>query len=321
MASVRFAPRRLGHVNLYVENLSRSVRFYESVCGLRKVRSETAIRAFFLSNGNTHHDLGLMEISRGEDRLGRDGKVQVSSARGTRPGLNHIGWEMENETALVAAYERLIASGRKPTALFDHVVSHAVYVADPDGNVHEFYADMMNDWKSVFNLDTDDLVTSQWQPHAEAASTTSFYVDPAQTSPHPGGLIPSEFVTGAWFATRRFDEMKAFMIEVGGFTLVEETAEGLRAAVFSGASGRPDLRLTEVDDSGQTGFRSFCVKVEPGAAAAGHFGKAQRDASGQPVDTTDRRGIVVRDPDGFRVELYESRSGKPLAPLPVEATA
>ncbi len=321
MASVRFAPRRLGHVNLYVEDLARSVRFYESVCGLRKVRSETAIRAFFLSNGNTHHDLGLMEISRGDDRLGRDGKVQVSSTRGTRPGLNHIGWEMENEAALVAAYERLIASGRKPTALFDHVVSHAVYVADPDGNVHEFYADMMNDWKSVFNLDTDDLVTSQWQPQPNGASTESFYVDPARTSPHPGGMIPSEFVTGAWFATRRFDEMKQFMIEVGGFTLVDERRDGLREAVFAGASGRPDLRLTEVDESGQTGFRSFCVKVERGAAATGRFGQARRDAMGLPVEAPDRQGVVVRDPDGFKVELYESRSGRALPPIAIDAAA
>ena len=65
--AVRFHPRRLGHANLFVSDLDRSMRFYSAVCGLEEVRREPAIRIGFLSNGNTHHDVGLVvEV---EDRL------------------------------------------------------------------------------------------------------------------------------------------------------------------------------------------------------------------------------------------------------------
>jgi catechol 2,3-dioxygenase len=314
MEAVRFAPRRLGHVNLYVSDLARSIQFYERVCGLRKVRSESAIRAGFLSNGNTHHDLGLIEVSRGDARLGRDGKVQISSTRGTRPGLNHLGWEMENEAQLIAAYRRLIAAGLKPTALFDHLVSHAVYVADPDGNVHEFYADMMNDWQKVFNLDTDDLVTSQWDPLAAPPCEQSFYVDPSSTSAHPDGLLPSEYVTGACFTTHRFDAMQQFMTEVAGLRLLESHQPRLREAIFGGSRGRPEVRLTEVDEDQPVGFRSFAVKVERGAAEAGRFAQLPADALGARLDTEDRIACVLRDPDGCEVEVYEPRGPAVLAP-------
>ncbi|MPS50489.1 VOC family protein [Alcaligenaceae bacterium SAGV3] len=188
MEKVAFRPRRLGHVNLYVSDLEASLSFYERHCGLARVRMESAIGAGFLSNGNTHHDLGLIEISRGQDRHGRDGHVQIQSTRGRQPGLNHLGWEMENQAALVQAYERMRAAGMAPQALYDHIISHAVYVPDPDGNVHEFYADSMKDWESVFNLDHDDLVTSRWDPLASERSTTPNY-NPAPNLRRPAPRV------------------------------------------------------------------------------------------------------------------------------------
>ena len=71
----RFRPRRLGHVNLWVSDLERSIRFYEDVCGIELVRRERDILIAFHSNGNSHHDIGIIEISRGKDRYGRDGTL------------------------------------------------------------------------------------------------------------------------------------------------------------------------------------------------------------------------------------------------------
>lgn len=178
MEKVAFRPRRLGHVNLYVSDLEASLSFYERHCGLARVRMESAIGAGFLSNGNTHHDLGLIEISRGQDRHGRDGHVQIQSTRGRQPGLNHLGWEMENQAALVQAYERMRAAGMAPQALYDHIISHAVYVPDPDGNVHEFYADSMKDWESVFNL-----TMTTWSPAAGIRLPASARPRPTTTRP------------------------------------------------------------------------------------------------------------------------------------------
>src|SRR5690348_13796323 len=99
---VSFAPRRLGHANLFVGDLDRSMAFYNGICGLEEVRREPGISAGFLTNGNSHHDIGLMQTMAAA-RVGREGHVQVPEGRGTRPGLNHFGWEMKNEASLIAA--------------------------------------------------------------------------------------------------------------------------------------------------------------------------------------------------------------------------
>ena len=59
---IKFRPRRLGHVNLTVSDLERSMAFYTRVLGIEEVRREPDIKAGFLSNGNTHHDVALVEV-------------------------------------------------------------------------------------------------------------------------------------------------------------------------------------------------------------------------------------------------------------------
>ena len=48
-----FHPRRLGHVNLWVEDLARSERFYNECCGLTVEFSEPDLIATFLGTGQT----------------------------------------------------------------------------------------------------------------------------------------------------------------------------------------------------------------------------------------------------------------------------
>ena len=56
-----FRPRRLGHVNIWVDDLKRSERFYNECCGLTIEFSEPDLIATFLGTGQTPHDLGMME--------------------------------------------------------------------------------------------------------------------------------------------------------------------------------------------------------------------------------------------------------------------
>ena len=102
---VEIAPQRLGHLNLFVTDYEKSGQFYSKVCGFQEVFREPGISMIFMSNGNTHHDLGLMEITTG-DRIGKDGHVQVAAGNGRTPGLNHLGFEMRTEQQLVDAYRR-----------------------------------------------------------------------------------------------------------------------------------------------------------------------------------------------------------------------
>lgn len=317
MPNVEFKPRRLGHVNLYVSDLERSITFYEKVCGIELVRREPEIRGGFHSNGNTHHDIGLIEVSKGIDRRGRDGKVQIAASRGTKVGLNHLGWEMENEADLVTAYKRFRDLGRTALRLSDHIISHSVYVSDPDGNVHEFYADAIPDWRKVFNLDHEDLVTSQWDPFAAPAKTVANYpIDPPVRVVRDAPLHPSK-ISGATFATNRFDEMHRFFTSIGGLYSAAAIAVRPRTAVFAGTCGRPDLTLVEVSKGERIGIRMFSFVL---ASDCDFTSTVDRlSAFGvkgvRLVEDSERRSLVIDDPDGFGIEFCRPRKGDVAHPL------
>jgi len=157
------APRRIGHVNLYVRDWLKSLDFYATVCGLEEVFRETPIKAGFLSSGNTHHDIGFLEAREGP-RVGRDGFVQTKSGIGAKPEFNHFGIEMENERELVEGYRRLQKLGIAIEKLTDSAgLSKSVYLRDPDGLLLQFYADMTADWRAYYG-GGERLVTGKWDP-------------------------------------------------------------------------------------------------------------------------------------------------------------
>jgi catechol 2,3-dioxygenase len=311
---VRFRPRRLGHVNLWVDDLERSVAFYESVCGLELVRRERELLIAFHSNGNTHHDLGIIEVSRGRDRYGRDGMLQIPKTRGLSPGLNHLGWEMETEAELVAAYRRALELGYPVQRTVDHLISHSVYLSDPDGNGHEFYADQMNDWRRIYNLEVEDEVTGAWDPLAGEPSHEPHYnLQPPIQRVERARLHPSH-LSGVRFTTRRFDEMVAFFTRIAGLDAVQRAQGSVREVRLAGATGRVDLRLAEAAPDEPTGLRTFRLQLaEPTdlAAAAASLRAAGVEASvacGEPDE------LIVRDPDGFAIEFHH-------APAPAQTGA
>jgi catechol 2,3-dioxygenase len=318
MSSIEFKPRRLGHINLYVSELERSIAFYEQVCGIELVRREPEIRGGFHSNGNTHHDIGLIEVAcGGADRLGRDGKIQITAARSTRTGLNHLGWEMENEAELVAAYKRFRDAGNSALRLSDHIISHSVYLTDPDGNVHEFYADAIPDWRQVFNLEHEDLVTSEWDPLAEPPSVKPNYPrEAAVRSVKEAPLHPIR-ITGATLTTHRFDEMQQFFTGTAGLALLSENEIVPRSSVFAGACGEPNLSLVEVSHQQTTGLRTFSFAI----GRVQDLGDALHALAkhGVPVlervENGERRSIVIADPDEFRIEFCSQLTAAPVAPL------
>jgi catechol 2,3-dioxygenase len=104
-----FRPRRLGHVNLWVDDLARSEQFYNSLCGLTVEFTEPDLVATFLGTGHTPHDLGMIQTTKGVDRYGRNGLLQLPGAIGLKPGLNHLAWELVNEKALIDGLRNLKA--------------------------------------------------------------------------------------------------------------------------------------------------------------------------------------------------------------------
>ncbi len=82
----------------------------------------------FLSTGNTHHDLALVETPSPLLHLGN--------------GLHHFAFKVGDSLGTLAAAKSHLASKGIPVqAMFDFVVSQALIISDPDGHTIELYVD------------------------------------------------------------------------------------------------------------------------------------------------------------------------------------
>ena len=308
--AVHFAPRRLGHVNLFVGDLDRSMRFYHDVCGFEEIARERAIGAGFLSNGNTHHDLGLIRTTGGKPLTGRDGQMQVPTGRGERPGLNHLGWELDNERQLVEALERAQAAGVAIHRLADHQISHSVYMFDPDGNLHEFYADAMEDWRAFFHGDLD-LITGVWTPGDPPVSPEpKFHPDP-EIQQVSDALVHSLRTSHAALLTHDLPRLLAFFTDIAGLQVVRGSAsEGVVCLRGSASTQAFDVALLAAREDEEAGLHHFTFELADAAACEAAEGALAGAGIGleTTVDDDAKRSVFVRDPDGLGVEFRFTRN-------------
>lgn len=120
---------RLGAVDLTVTDLDRSVGFYQDALGLRLHRREDAVAAM----GAGGEDLVVLHEEQGARPAGR------------HAGLYHFALLHPSREELARAVHRLAVTRTPIEGASDHGVSEAIYLADPDGNGIELYADRPRD--------------------------------------------------------------------------------------------------------------------------------------------------------------------------------
>lgn len=137
--------KELGHLVLYVRDLTRSVHFYRDVLGWRPILGGDdllgiPVAAFSAPNQRTHHELLLIEV--GSDAAGLP--------PGRRVGLYHFGLKVGDSDDELREALRVLQENDVPIlGASDHTVTHSLYIADPDGNEIELYIDVPGvDWKS-----------------------------------------------------------------------------------------------------------------------------------------------------------------------------
>ena len=120
---------KVGHIVLRVTDLERSLAFYCNTLGL----TEVARRDFgegpmaFLSTGNSHHDVALVEAGAG---------------RSKGAALHHFALKVGDSIADLEEVKRsLVADGVAVHMTLDHHVSQGLYISDPDRNLIELYVD------------------------------------------------------------------------------------------------------------------------------------------------------------------------------------
>lgn len=306
-------PSRLGHANMFVADVARSTAFYNDVAGIELVRREPEIFMAFHSNGNTHHDVGLVQVAPGE-RLGIDGFVQVSSNRATRPGLNHLGWEMHSEAVLLDAFRRLKSIGYTAQNVANHQISHAGYIVDPSGTYHELYADTIVRWRDVFNLEHEELVSEAWDWENAGEGRGPMPQDPTDRRRVDAALFHPRRITHATLAVRHFDETLSFLSEVAGLD-VSGQSDGI--ALLHGSKSPLDLVLLSAKHVEQPGLRAiaFEVESEDDLTASANGASARGVEIVAAFDLPHKRSYCVVDPDGVLVE-FSYRSASPAVPDP-----
>jgi catechol 2,3-dioxygenase len=135
--------RELGHLVLYVHDVTRSANFYRDVLGWQQIMPEPGVDpvgAAAFSSGRTHHELLLIEV----------GQDASPIPAGRRVGMYHFGLNIGGtDDDLRAMIATLHEAGATIVGASDHTVTHSLYIEDPDGNEIELYVDVPGvDWKA-----------------------------------------------------------------------------------------------------------------------------------------------------------------------------
>jgi catechol 2,3-dioxygenase len=124
----------VSEVHLKISNLTKSVQFYTDIIGLQILSRSEKLASLTADGVNTL--VVLEEIDNATANTGR------------KTGLYHIALLLPNRPQLANTLYHLLETRYPLQGASDHLVSEAIYLADPDGNGIEIYTDRPEDtWK------------------------------------------------------------------------------------------------------------------------------------------------------------------------------
>lgn len=289
-----FRPRRLGHVNLVVTDTDRSMRFYNAVVGFEEAYRVAAIKGGFLSNGNTHHDIGMVESS-------------GPSGRGRKPGLNHLAFELETEVDLVEGYNHAIKDGFVFERTLDHDIAHSAYCADPDGNSCELYADVVRDWRNARN----GVVTKPkpvWWPGMTEPSTEQNYDSNPEIRRVSTATFKALRTKHAALVVQNLAASIDFYIRKVGLSLAAGSAVA-GFAIMEGAVGERNLTLLQANPHLAPGLHHIGIELGSDQDLDDSLARLKKEGTSVDlhIEHPLRRAVYIRDPDGVRLQLFIDR--------------
>jgi catechol 2,3-dioxygenase len=281
MANSIHSDTTLGYVHLTVSDLDRSLAFYQDVMGFKLHQRE---------NGTAHLGAG------GPDLLVLTGRPGAQRVRGTT-GLYHLAILTPSRLELARSLRRLGESRWPLQGFADHLVSEAIYLADPDGNGIEIYRDRpRTEWPrrngrlqiAADPLDVDGVL-SELVGHDEAWK----------------GLHPQTVLGHMHLHVADLEKARAFYCSVLGFDLILNY--GGSASFVSAGGYHHHIGLNTWAGGGapppppdSVGLRYFVVRL-PDSTELGKVADRVQDA-GLRLEEQEP-GLFVRDPSQNGVVL------------------
>lgn len=273
------APMRIESVRLKVRNLNAVSEFYQSVLGLTVI--ETDDHRVTLGTGST----ALLELV---------GDPALASRDNRQAGLFHTAFLMPTRADLARWLIHAIAAGVRIQGASDHIVSEAIYLADPEGNGIEVYVDRpISNWHGAdghIRMSTDPLDV---QNLLQAAGSTEW-------SGYPTGGIIGHVHLQVGDTT----EADRFYRDVLGF----DVALNYPGASFYGSGGYHHQLAGNVWNSraarkraeGMAGLDSVRIRLLDAGTLEEIAARARN--AGIAV-SADNGGITLRDPWGTAIAL------------------
>lgn len=280
-------------VTLNVAEPDRSREFYEKVLGFQAV-SHT-VEAVALTPPGGGWPLLFLDAAA---QLPRADRMPGGMERRVA-GLYHTAYLFPSRAALGAVVSRIIASGYPIQGAADHIVSEAVYLADPEGNGIELYVDRpRGEW--------------EWHGGQVAMATDPLdlqsLLEEAQNSGTGGGALPADTVIGhIHLQIGDLDRGEEFYSGVLGFDVTQRSYPGalfLSAGGYHhhvglniwGGRGIPPRR------GGERGLASFRISVPDASAFSALASRAGSNVP-PPSSASLPHVLQLRDSDGIAIEI------------------
>ena len=149
----------VGHVKIKVENLERSLTFYQDTLGF-DILERTNSTATLTTDGKT----SILSLEQPKNVIPKQGRTT---------GLYHFAILLPERSDLANIVVHFVEKGIR-FAASDHLVSEALYLDDPDGNGIEIYSDR-------------DPSVWKWESNEVAMTTIRLDIQNLLTSIKPGG--------------------------------------------------------------------------------------------------------------------------------------
>ena len=297
-----FRARRLGHANLFVTDVEKSLDFYNRVVGIEEVYRKAAPTDLqgpavggFLSNGNTHHDIAVFRHP-------------------SAPTLNHLAFELECEADLIEGYRAASDSGTT-FRVSDHDITRSLYTRDPDGSGIEIYSDSTKEWRKLRGDGrTVRYGEPPWTPgdppRFTPVESRNYHEDPELRRVDQAIFHPKR-ITHAVLNVGDVEASLAFYTGVLGLQVLRGSPADAYV-VLGGTTGGEHIILIPAPDSEATGLHHAGFELWNESELDKSEGKLQESGLSieRELDSGGRRALLIRDPDGFLLEFYvESEPG------------